>query len=604
MPCLPAKKHERLVLAVYPRGKAAVPRPNNSELQYLTYYASSRPKKLVKVGHYLANKNSKDIYWQRQADVLVTNEICAALIEKCHANLNLFAHQVLQIIHETLATREGMQIERACFAFSTLCHFHDGSGFESEQLFSVYLDTLRQLADLSKSSEGTTLINVLQAINVSSTGSALYIARLRDQLEIVIGSCLVQLTNVSPAAVAGRLRAEPHRRGESIADIRLGRPSVDTVPQNSSERVALATLRQIFDSNSPYQVSVATETLLELQPDDDAWLSSLLQTLLECTPINLRFHVVGACLSSATNVSRSFALAQALLGARVSLVGLSVIDVLESLTLLLIDDDGSHTSDFVETVKLLASHAYYKNQISDVCGALLARVGPNLDGPHALALDVVLSTAKGKVPLSAFSASLSGLAYKDESTQRTSATLLDRHRSRITADSVALRGFIDSIYRLGVTGSSMTEMLGIIALPWLDGPSAVLMLQMLCGLEKEQPNIARALMREFARQQKLELENDGVGSDMSAAFAAKLGISLEEGADLAWERGLDSSNRSISSSVLRPDLEDPSSSRRAAMPVSQVANLRNAFTGGHRKVETAAQPVSIERLFGDVSANA
>lgn len=91
-------KHVKLTQACYPKSKTASAKPNSSELQYLAYYASSRPKKLIKVGAFIRQKTAKDVYWSRQTDVIVSLEICATLVEKCHANLNLFAEDVLAVI--------------------------------------------------------------------------------------------------------------------------------------------------------------------------------------------------------------------------------------------------------------------------------------------------------------------------------------------------------------------------------------------------------------------------------------------------------------------------------------------------------------------------
>lgn len=104
-------KHVKLTLACYPKSKTASAKPNSSELQYLTYYAASRPKKLIKVGAFIHQKTIKDIYWKRQNDVIVSLAICAALIEKCHHNLNLFANNVMDILNDVLRSNDTLQIE-------------------------------------------------------------------------------------------------------------------------------------------------------------------------------------------------------------------------------------------------------------------------------------------------------------------------------------------------------------------------------------------------------------------------------------------------------------------------------------------------------------
>jgi hypothetical protein len=49
-------KHARLVSKCYPPRTANPPKPNSSELSYLTYYAYTTPSKLKKVGKYLEHR--------------------------------------------------------------------------------------------------------------------------------------------------------------------------------------------------------------------------------------------------------------------------------------------------------------------------------------------------------------------------------------------------------------------------------------------------------------------------------------------------------------------------------------------------------------------
>lgn len=61
--CLPcaATKHAILINNCYPPIKEGGTTPRSSELSYLTFYASSKPAKLTKVGSYLQRKVEKDI---------------------------------------------------------------------------------------------------------------------------------------------------------------------------------------------------------------------------------------------------------------------------------------------------------------------------------------------------------------------------------------------------------------------------------------------------------------------------------------------------------------------------------------------------------------
>lgn len=57
--CIGNVKHATLIKNCYPTTGGTSPR--SSELSYLTFYASSRPAKLTKVGTFLQRKVIKDI---------------------------------------------------------------------------------------------------------------------------------------------------------------------------------------------------------------------------------------------------------------------------------------------------------------------------------------------------------------------------------------------------------------------------------------------------------------------------------------------------------------------------------------------------------------
>ena len=54
-------KHVRLITKCYPPRTANPPKPNSSELSYLTYYAYTTPSKLKKVGKYLQHRAEKGL---------------------------------------------------------------------------------------------------------------------------------------------------------------------------------------------------------------------------------------------------------------------------------------------------------------------------------------------------------------------------------------------------------------------------------------------------------------------------------------------------------------------------------------------------------------
>lgn len=69
--CIPCVniKHATLVKNCYPPVKDGSTIPRSSELSYLTFYASSKPAKLTKVGSFIQKKVEKDIRKGRKSYV-------------------------------------------------------------------------------------------------------------------------------------------------------------------------------------------------------------------------------------------------------------------------------------------------------------------------------------------------------------------------------------------------------------------------------------------------------------------------------------------------------------------------------------------------------
>lgn len=60
IPCVGNIKHATLINNCYPVKEGST-LPRSSELSYLTFYASSRPAKLTKVGLFIQRKVTRDI---------------------------------------------------------------------------------------------------------------------------------------------------------------------------------------------------------------------------------------------------------------------------------------------------------------------------------------------------------------------------------------------------------------------------------------------------------------------------------------------------------------------------------------------------------------
>lgn len=73
----------------------------------LTFYSMSSPEKLDRIGEYLAQKVSRDIYRGRNSMVVIAMEAMTQILQTCHApSLNLFVESFLKTVQKLLETTD------------------------------------------------------------------------------------------------------------------------------------------------------------------------------------------------------------------------------------------------------------------------------------------------------------------------------------------------------------------------------------------------------------------------------------------------------------------------------------------------------------------
>lgn len=72
-------------------------------MEKLTFYVLSSPEKLDRVGEYLYQKVSRDIYRKRNGFTVIGVECMDQLLQACHSqNLNLFVESFLKMVQKLL----------------------------------------------------------------------------------------------------------------------------------------------------------------------------------------------------------------------------------------------------------------------------------------------------------------------------------------------------------------------------------------------------------------------------------------------------------------------------------------------------------------------
>ncbi|ABN64640.2 predicted protein [Scheffersomyces stipitis CBS 6054] len=424
-------KHQKLILQVYPPGKAVDKRANPSELSYLLYYASTRRVKLEKVVTFLEAKTASDVSHNRSGNLQVTLEIISSLIEKCADNLNVFASYVCSILTSILNTKDLSLCKSVVNTYGVFCENLDGGLFSGDKAFVDLFTSLSEDLILtgSKNSQAPgpnqlewKMIALMAIRHISPCLShSTKIATKFINISIPFLSKTIHSTN-SQSNLLSRVRSNINVEGD---DRRLQRVLSSKVPQNIHKQIqedfdndnlsedditeeALRSLKALFNTTLTSQISSATRAVVKYNYEsktDSKWGATFLEMCTTWIPVQLRFVSLSTLMarlttisSEATNSSPSFGLQTqyashilALVSSDVNMIGLSVSDIIQQILSLqsnLILDQSSFlkpeqvkrlSSIYSGCICNLASHIYYYDQVPDAIQEILVKIDTVVD---------------------------------------------------------------------------------------------------------------------------------------------------------------------------------------------------------------------------------
>ncbi|KAI8065585.1 hypothetical protein BC940DRAFT_303764 [Gongronella butleri] len=410
-------KHATLINNCYPE-KEGETGSRSSELSYLTFYASSRPVKLTKVGAFLEKKVERDVAKGRKQHNIVSLEILRSLIQACQKDLNLFSKHVVKILIMILDARDRdiQLIDLACETFVLFCQHHDGTtlGVDAE-ITSDYEGLMKRFAGFTtyKSNDDTTVAQfeylghrALQACVVSP---ALQASNFKTQLGIIMPPVIMSLAKSDQPA-------NELAKSTAVPDLKQSVMSLDLLHENLSSVFAAKTTSLLFEKANGASVRLALSPLIGFMDTKQKWWPphfavSTMELVLESLQPQYRYLLVSEILQQFDNTKsqtihgKPAALVSVLdtvLNANIPLVGISVLEVLNSLFGHLIkalhdgrrlrEDEPDPKDDqatleyavhqgLAHSIAGLASQTYYQHQLDDISGYLLAklRVGTSLD---------------------------------------------------------------------------------------------------------------------------------------------------------------------------------------------------------------------------------
>ncbi|KAK4521549.1 TOM (translocase of outer membrane) complex component [Mucor velutinosus] len=414
-------KHATLINNCYPE-KEGEKGPRSSELSYLVFYASSRPVKLTKVGLFLEKKAERDIAKGRKQNNQVTLEIIKALIEACHRDLNLFSKYVVKIIDMMLETKEIEVIDLACQVFVIFTNYHDGStlGVDAE-LTKDYELLLKKFAAFCSYENADDTLKLQtryigqRALQAAVTSAALQASDYKVQLDLILSPLINALSNSKNPANA--LAQSSNNEDIDIHQSAIGH---ETLNAHSVEIIAAKTTALLFSKANGVAVKLSLGPLFTFMDTNEKWwpahfAASMMELVLDSLQPQYRYLLVSEILQqleavkSAANADQYkiekhaslVSILDTILNANIPLVGISVLEVLNSLFTGLIKSvqefktfrDAEPASSNNVQAKLeyaiqqglahsiggLASQTYYLNQLNDITGYIISklRVGSN-----------------------------------------------------------------------------------------------------------------------------------------------------------------------------------------------------------------------------------
>ncbi|KAG0338962.1 plasma membrane localization protein [Podila horticola] len=448
-------KHASLINNCYPV-RPDEKGPKSSELSYLVFYATSKPAKLTKVGNFIERRVVRDHRKKRLSDVHCSLEIIKALLLSSKAHLNIFSKNIVSILDTLLVDMTDLDIVRHCQnVFTAFCSAHDGStlGVDTEfrNIYDRVVARFSDIAILTGDNSNRYRLIGLKALEGVVSSSALYACDPKAQLNMVLPAildCLIDSKNGVQVLLEDEQEPEEASSRRSMSIHASVHPD-NVVSDDDVTAAALQCLRALFKTPNGGNVKLALgPTFAYLDENSRWWPASfgvgIIKAILNSILPQFRYMVVNEIIARVDSVDSTtpdltlrlqkkatlISALEAILVSPLSLIGMPVLEVLNSLMLALtkslsgsssLSKEGESSQLLVletliqdgltRSIGGLATHIYYTNQvphiISHIVGKLSFKIGatpqpetidsvPTVDYRKALlkCLTAVIKTSK------------------------------------------------------------------------------------------------------------------------------------------------------------------------------------------------------------------
>lgn len=383
-------KHQRLVNQCYPTGRTTDKKPKSSETSYLLYYVNSRRSKLEKVSGYLKKRTLSDISSKRRAgNVSVTLELMNKIVMNCKENLNVFIKDFFSIMTSILSRNslngDTIIVELIELVFGSICSNIDGTLYHSDVEFISYYSSFNDIfLKLIKEKIKNNDLLLKWCIDISLVAQLSSNPKLNHFVLDAVKITLNQFQEKNPRFRKPNIIENKYTSDDALLSKRLTRTQtrsfgLDNI-QNSDSDSSISALQHFFSTTETEKLNISLRGLLDCLQETPN--SELLGFICNGVPVQLRYIVILLFMRQLTGHHNhvdpiiSLKLMSSLLTSDVSIVGLSVMDLVRKL--LEFQMKHINNTDIVNqcscTLRDIEYKTYYKGQTSDILYDLVARL--------------------------------------------------------------------------------------------------------------------------------------------------------------------------------------------------------------------------------------
>lgn len=407
-------KHQRLVNQCYPSGNTTDKKPNSSETSYLLYYVNSRRSKLEKVSSFLVKRTATDLHRKRVGNVAVTLELLIKIINNCKENLNVFIKDFFGIMLSVLSNNNFNNdysiVELLEMAFGSICTSVDEALYSGDAEFiknySKFTNMFFEVVD-NKIHNDVLLLKICK--DISDTESLASNPQLNKYIGRSVTFTLKKFQEKYPVFkdVTDKPTANLLNLNRRLS--RMQSKSIWVDSENIDENdFCVKVLQSLFNTTETDKLTLSVNALIDtLHKTPNKYLLSFIANTI---PVQLRYIIILLLVRRLTHTNKihksshshshnrtsddndkskidnhdplvTLKLISFLLTSDVSIVGLSVLDIMKKVLQFQMDNvkDSSLSNESCYTIKFLNYKTFYRGQSFDMLYELFVRLKPLKD---------------------------------------------------------------------------------------------------------------------------------------------------------------------------------------------------------------------------------